>query len=60
MTDTPNVVFRFKEVFVREPKPNPLPDDFEECGDCGFDHDYEYELAAAWHIEHLDSIIDGR
>lgn len=27
----------------------PLPSDYEECGDCGYDHDYEYEAAAAWH-----------
>lgn len=26
-----------------------VPADFEECGDCGFDHDYEYERAAEWH-----------
>jgi hypothetical protein len=25
------------------------PADYEECGDCGFDHDYEPAQAAAWH-----------
>ena len=28
-----------------------LPADYETCGDCGFDHDYEYEEAAKWHTE---------
>lgn len=28
-----------------------LPDDYEECGDCGFDHSYEYPHAHKWHIE---------
>lgn len=27
-----------------------LPDDYETCGDCGFDHEYEYQQAYAWHI----------
>lgn len=26
--------------------------DYEACGDCGFDHSYEYEQAYQWHIEH--------
>ena len=25
------------------------PADYEACGDCGFDHSYEYEQAHAWH-----------
>ena len=28
-----------------------LPIDFEECGYCGFDHEYEYESAYKWHEE---------
>ena len=28
-----------------------LPDDYEGCGDCLFDHGYEYELAAQWHLD---------
>jgi hypothetical protein len=27
-----------------------MPPDYEECGECGFDHEYEYEAA---HAEHL-------
>ena len=26
-----------------------LPKDYEPCGDCGFDHSYEYSEAYAWH-----------
>lgn len=26
-----------------------LPLDYETCGDCGFDHEYEYAEAADWH-----------
>lgn len=26
-----------------------LPSDYEECGECGFNHDYEYEQAYAHH-----------
>lgn len=29
-----------------------LPSDYEACGECGFDHDYEYEQAHKWHTEH--------
>jgi hypothetical protein len=27
-----------------------LPSDYESCGQCGFDHDYEYEAAYNWHL----------
>lgn len=30
-----------------------LPADYEECGTCGFDHDYEYEHAYNAHMEEL-------
>ena len=30
-------------------KPANMPSDYEPCGDCGFDHSYEYEQAYAWH-----------
>lgn len=26
-----------------------LPDDYEQCDECGFDHDYEYESACEAH-----------
>lgn len=26
-----------------------LPSDYETCGDCGFDHDYEAPEAVTWH-----------
>ncbi len=26
-----------------------LPDDYEECSECGFDHDYEYPHAVQHH-----------
>jgi hypothetical protein len=32
-----------------------LPEDYETCGDCGFDHDYEGEQARAWHRAHPGS-----
>lgn len=28
-----------------------LPADYEECGYCGFDHEYEPQAAAEWHKE---------
>ena len=27
-------------------------DDYEQCGDCGYDHAYEYAEAKAWHEGH--------
>lgn len=27
-----------------------MPDDYEPCGECGYDHAYEYDLAARSHI----------
>ena len=32
-----------------QPDPNLQVSDYEPCGDCGFDHDYEYPQAYAWH-----------
>lgn len=32
-----------------------LPDDYEECADCGFDHGYDQAPAMRWHQEHPDS-----
>lgn len=29
-----------------------LPSDYEECGECGYDHSYEQEEAAEWHKKH--------
>ena len=29
-----------------------LPDDFNKCDDCGFDHEYEWLKAQAWHAAH--------
>lgn len=29
-----------------------LPDDYEECADCGFDHGYDQAAATRWHKEH--------
>lgn len=26
--------------------------DYEACGDCGFDHSYEYAEAKQWHLDH--------
>lgn len=26
-----------------------LPEDYEACGECGFDHDYEVQEAMGWH-----------
>lgn len=28
---------------------DPLPTDYEACGECGFDHEYETAEAIAWH-----------
>lgn len=36
-------------------RPGELPLDYEPCGDCGFDHGYDYESAAGWHTEHPGS-----
>jgi hypothetical protein len=32
--------------------PHQAEDDYEACGDCGFDHSYEYAEAKQWHLEH--------
>ena len=40
---------------AKKRKTPPLPSDYEACGDCGFDHGYEYEQAAAWHQKHPGS-----
>lgn len=29
-----------------------MPSDYEQCGECGFDHSYEYPEASKWHKEH--------
>lgn len=31
---------------------NNLPSDYEQCGECGFDHEYEYSYAYNWHVQH--------
>jgi uncharacterized membrane protein YgaE (UPF0421/DUF939 family) len=31
-----------------------LPSDYEPCGECNFDHSYEYEEAHKWHKEHSE------
>lgn len=36
-----------------------LPPDYEECGTCGFDHEYEYPLAKIVHDE-IDSLPDTK
>jgi hypothetical protein len=36
-------------------RPGELPPDYETCGDCGFDHDYDYTADAAWHTENPGS-----
>lgn len=28
---------------------NELPTDYEVCGECGYDHGYDYEEAYKWH-----------
>lgn len=32
----------------------PLPDDYEPCGECGYDHSYEYVPASYWHAGYPD------
>lgn len=32
-----------------------LPADYETCGQCGFDHSYEYREAHEWHMKNGDS-----
>ncbi len=28
---------------------NDVPEDYEPCGECGWDHEYEPQQAIAWH-----------
>jgi len=48
--------------FVRDES---LPADYEECGDCGYDHQYDAEEAGRWHRENpgsytgLDDVQEG-
>jgi len=30
-----------------------VPSDYEPCGECGFDHSYEQNEAANWHLTQL-------
>lgn len=30
----------------------PRPTDYEQCGECGFDHEYETAEAITWHKDH--------
>ena len=34
-------------------------DDYESCGDCGFDHGYEYEQAYKWHMDNPGSYFNS-
>ena len=29
-----------------------VPEDYEACGECGFDHSYEWQEAHNWHKTH--------
>lgn len=33
--------------------------EYEECGECGFDHSVAHEEAAAWHLEFDDELEEG-
>lgn len=37
---------------------NDMPKDYEACGECGYDHEYECEEAHAWHLAHPCSYCD--
>lgn len=43
-------LFTREEVKAPTRKGTELPEDYEVCGYCGFDHSYEYESAHKWHI----------
>lgn len=47
------LVFFDKEnlAFVEEKVADPLPDDYEACEACGYDHYYHYGKASQWHID---------
>ena len=31
-----------------------LPDDYETCWDCGYDHEYESDYARRYHLAHME------
>jgi hypothetical protein len=33
-------------------KKESLPADYKACGECGFDHSYDWHDAAVWHATH--------
>jgi hypothetical protein len=33
-------------------KKSDMPEDYEACGHCGFDHEYEYREAKQYHLKH--------
>lgn len=37
-----------------------LPEDYEPCGDCGFDHQYELVSAREWHTDDLARALAKR
>jgi hypothetical protein len=41
-------------------KPKNMPSDYEPCGDCGYDHSYEYEKAYAWHNDRQFLLEEGK
>ena len=44
----------FRRLFSWEEKDFLLPEDYEPCGECGFDHDYEFEAAKKCHLPRAD------
>lgn len=59
-TGQQQVVWR-QDLYLDDGKPIDPPVDYEECGDCGYDHAYEQEEAAREHtlLEKLDGQRDG-
>lgn len=51
IAETPGMVY----VTDEEGEAIKVPDDYESCGDCGYDHDYEYEQAHSWHTKNHGS-----
>lgn len=42
---------KMSEADAREELFDDMPEDYEQCGYCGFDHEYEYADAKRWHSE---------
>lgn len=50
-----SMVGRTRKATAKTSPSSILPDDYEECADCGYDHGYDYTPAIRWHQAHPEA-----